>query len=46
MFEIINDIDRDIEEIDVLNNYVNYVEKIYFNIFTLKCQNLSKIIIK
>lgn len=38
MFEVINDIDKEIEEIDILNDYINYVvkklelEKCEFNI--------------
>jgi len=49
MFEIINDIDRDIEEIDVLNNYVNYVvkkleiEKCEFNIIIVDNRKIHEI---
>ena len=49
MFEIINDIDREIEEIDILNDYVSYVvkklelEKCEFNIIIVDNDKIHKI---
>lgn len=49
MFEIINNIDREIEEIDILNDYVSYVvkklelEKCEFNIIIVDNDKIHKI---
>ena len=49
MFEIINDIDRDIDELEVLNNYVDYVvsklelEKCEFNIIIVDNKRIHEI---
>lgn len=49
MFEIVNDIDRDIEELDVLNDYVKYVvdelelEKCEFNIIIVDNERIHDI---
>lgn len=49
MFEIINDIDKEIEEIDILNDYVSYVvkklelEKCEFNIIIVDNEKIHEI---
>lgn len=49
MFEIINDIDREIEEIDILNDYVSYIvnklelENCEFNIIIVDNEKIHKI---
>lgn len=49
MFEVINDIDREIEEIDILNDYVSYIvkklglEKCEFNIIIVDNEKIHKI---
>ena len=49
MFEIINDIDRNIDELEVLNNYVDYVvsklelEKCEFNIIIVDNKRIHEI---
>lgn len=49
MFEIINDIDKEVEEIDILNDYVSYVvkklelEKCEFNIIIVDNEKIHKI---
>ena len=49
MFEIIKDIDKDIEELDILNNYVKYLvkklklDKCEFNIIIVDNEKIHKI---
>ena len=49
MFEIINDIDKEVEEIDFLNDYVSYIvkklelEKCEFNIIIVDNEKIHKI---
>ena len=49
MFEIVADIDRDIEELDILNDYVNYLvkklelEKCEFNIIIVDNEKIHEI---
>ena len=49
MFEIIKDIDKDIEELDILNNYVKYLvkklklDKCEFNIIIVDNDKIHKI---
>ena len=49
MFEVINDIDRDVLELDILNNYVEYVvsklelEKCEFNIIIVDNERIHEI---